>query len=107
VIAAAANSLYAASVPKPPVHVRSVVRTSASGKLVRTVVVTPRVIAPKTVTETPVASTTAITDDQLSIPELVRSTAQKYEVDPLLVHSAFRSRATITPTPFLPRVLRG
>ena len=107
VIAAAANSLYAGSVPTPPVHVRSVVRTSASGKLVRSVIVTPRVIAPKTVTETPVASTTAMTGDQLSIPELVKSTAQKYEVDPLLVHSVIQVESNYNPYAVSPKGAQG
>ncbi len=106
-IAAAASSLYAGSVPKPPVHVRSVVRTSASGKLVRTVVVTPRVVVPKPVTEISAASSTAITDDQVSIPELVRSTAQKYEVDPLLVHSVIQVESNYNPYAISPKGAQG
>jgi len=70
-------------------------------------VVTPRVIAPKTVTETPVASTTAMTDDQLSIPELVKSTAQKYEVDPLLVHSVIQVESNYNPYAVSPKGAQG
>jgi len=62
---------------------------------------------PKPVTETSAASSTALTDDQLSIPELVRSTAQKYEVDPLLVHSVIQVESNYNPYAISPKGAQG
>lgn len=103
-------ALQGVTIPKGPVHVRSVVRASASGKLVRTVVVTPKLVTPGV--ETPragdsVPATSAIPDSALTIPELVRSTAKKYEVDPLLVHSVIQVESNYNPYAVSPKGAQG
>ncbi|MBC8168079.1 MAG: lytic transglycosylase domain-containing protein, partial [Bryobacteraceae bacterium] len=76
-------------------HVRSVVRTDAHGRLVRTVVVSSRLIAPRVVERVGEPGGNAspirpVAESDLTIPELVESTAKRYDVDPLLVHSVIQ-----------------
>ncbi len=101
--ALSALAVQGATVPKPstPAGVRSVVRATANGRLVRTVVVSAKFIPPRIVdsAEATPASANAVPAGNLSIPEFVEATAKKYDVDPLLVHSviqvesAYNSRA--------------
>lgn len=70
----------------------SVVRgDSRTGHLVRTVVVAPKVIAPKAVGE---AATSAPAAD---IDELVEQAARAYELDPALVHSIIKVESNYNP----------
>lgn len=75
-----------------PMRVRSVVRADAkTGRLIRAIVVTPRVVMPRAVSdsqETPV---------ELPVAELVETMAKKYDVDPLLVHSVIQAESAYNP----------
>ena len=83
-LVALAVSLGLQAAPPAP-SVRSVVRTdSRTGKLVRTVVVAP----PKMVVRKAAAGETLPVTD--AVPELIETTAKKYDVDPLLVHSVIQ-----------------
>jgi soluble lytic murein transglycosylase-like protein len=67
-----------------PLRARTVVRADAkSGRLVRTVVMSPRVL-PAVPASRPPASEEA---SDGSVSELVEAVAKQYDVDPLLVHS--------------------
>jgi soluble lytic murein transglycosylase-like protein len=81
-------------------RVRSVVRAdSKTGRLVRSVVVTPKVIAPKPVSDDAASSVTiqkAVVNDT-PVSELVETLAKKYEVDPLLVHSVIQVESSYDP----------
>jgi soluble lytic murein transglycosylase-like protein len=105
-VCAAALALpgQAATVARPPQaagNVRSVVRAAANGKLVRTVVVAPRVVPPRIVEASDLVEPSAlpaIPATGLNIPEFVEATAKKYSVDPLLVHSVIQVESGYNPT---------
>lgn len=61
----------------------------ASGKLVRSVVVQPRVVAPRVVTEPSPAPASQLAADA-SVNEIIEDAAQRHGVDPLLVHSVIQ-----------------
>ena len=63
-----------------------------SGRLVRTVVVAPRVIEPKVVTPVEIGGETLPVPDA-AINELVEDAARRNGVDPLLVHSVIRAES--------------
>ena len=74
------------------VRVRSVVRADTrTGRLVRTVVVTPRVVARRPVSDSHNTSSAA------PVADLIESTAKKYDVDPLLVHSVIQTESAYDP----------
>ena len=86
---AASASHLTQAVPSAQPRVRSVVRADTqSGRLVRTVVVSPVVVQPRVVTAQ--QSEDRIPESELTIPDLVEKTAKKYDVDPLLVHSVIQ-----------------
>jgi soluble lytic murein transglycosylase-like protein len=91
----APGAVYASGanhVGSQPVRVRSVVRADLkTGRLVRAVVVTPRMV-------TPVAPDSQDTREmEPQVAELVETTAKKYEVDPLLVHSVIQVESAYNP----------
>lgn len=86
-------------------RVRSVVRADRSGRLVRTVVVSPRVIQPRVVEAgTQKAEPVA---DYANIPDLVREAAHKYDLDPLLVHSVIQVESAYNPYAVSPKGAQG
>ncbi|MDZ4801440.1 MAG: lytic transglycosylase domain-containing protein [Bryobacteraceae bacterium] len=94
----------AATVARPPravAGIRSVVRAGANGKLVRTVVVVPKIVAPRLIEASDVAeprpAQAAFPAENLDIPEFVEATARKYAVDPLLVHSVIQVESAYNP----------
>jgi soluble lytic murein transglycosylase-like protein len=104
----------AASVTRQPVspRIRSVVRADAQGRLVRTVVVSPRVIQPRVVTPAEVSSSSqagasAEPVQSGSIPELVEAAARKHDVDPLLVHSVISTESNYNPYAVSPKGAQG
>lgn len=99
----------AASLPKhSPPHVRSVVRADAHGRLVRTVVVTPR-IQPKG-SNAVERSADAASSSQLEfaeVPYLVEEAAKRHDVDPLLVHSVIQVESNYNPYAVSPKGAQG
>jgi soluble lytic murein transglycosylase-like protein len=88
-------ALYAAEPTVPPDVTRTVVtvRADASGRLVRRVVVQPRVVAPIVVKDARAEETaqpSAKLADDASVNEIIDHTAKRYDVDPLLVHSVIQ-----------------
>jgi soluble lytic murein transglycosylase-like protein len=90
----------------------SVVRVDVkSGRLVRTVVVSPRAVAPKMVV--PVAA--GELEAEVSIPtaaegtvqRIVEETAQKYNMDPLLVNSVIQVESGYNPKALSPKGAQG
>jgi hypothetical protein len=70
-------------------RVRSVVRAHLkTGRLVRAVVVSPKLVVPKTVEQN---------EPRTHVPEIIESTARKYDVDPLLVHSLIQVESGYNP----------
>ncbi|MBC7925763.1 MAG: lytic transglycosylase domain-containing protein [Bryobacteraceae bacterium] len=69
-----------------PYRVRSVVHAGANGRLIRAVVSMRKTSEPEPVELSEGKAAEAV----LSIPELVETTAKKYDVDPLLVHSVIQ-----------------
>jgi soluble lytic murein transglycosylase-like protein len=75
-----------------PVRARSVVRADTrTGRLFRTVVVTPRVVASRPISDSQKTSNAA------PVADLIESTAKKYDVDPLLVHSVIQAESAYNP----------
>jgi hypothetical protein len=76
-----------------PVRVRSVVRADLkSGRLVRAVVVSPKPVEPNLVSDSQ-----TIHQIEPPVAELVETTAKKYDVDPLLVHSVIQVESAYNP----------
>ena len=106
---ALADSAVAASLVKQTVvspRVRSVVRADAKGRLVRTVVVSPRVIQPRVV-EDEAHAAAPVPDYAATVPQLVEAAAKKYEVDPLLVHSVIQVESNYNPYAVSPKGAQG
>jgi hypothetical protein len=101
-----------ASLPKHlPPHVRSVVRADAHGRLVRTVVVTPRVTP---YVQAKSAAAGSDEEAQLSgqqefaqLPALVEEAARRHDVDPLLVHSVIQVESNYNPYAVSPKGAQG
>src|SRR5262245_59696725 len=81
-------------------RIRSVVRAdSKTGRLVRSYVVSPKVIVLK-----PVSEAAGIqSEERASVDELVATLAKKYEVDPLLVHSMIQVESGYNPYAVSPK----
>jgi soluble lytic murein transglycosylase-like protein len=78
------------------VRVRSVVRADAkTGRLVRSYLVSPKLIPAKAVSETD--GTNAALSASAPLSDLVESVAKKYDVDPLLVHSVIQVESGYNP----------
>ena len=102
-----ADTASAAGLAKQTVvnpRVRSVVRADAKGRLVRTVVVTPRVIQPRVVDAQAGAETA---DYSATVPQLVEAAAKKYDLDPLLVHSVIQVESGYNPYAVSPKGAQG
>ena len=89
-----------------PPRVRSVVRADAKGRLVRTVVVTPRIVQPRVV-DTQSAPESTLIAPPATVPELVEAAAKKYDVDPLLVHSVIQVESGYNPYAVSPKGAQG
>ena len=89
-------------------RIRSVVRADSRGRLVRTVVVSPRVIQPRVVVnaEAPVAGAPTATA-AADVPKLVEAAARKYDLDPLLVHSVIAVESAYNPYAVSPKGAQG
>jgi len=79
-----------------PARVRSVVRTTSSGRLVRAVVVSPKLIPQRLIDDAGPAASSPIAV-ALEIPGMVEAAAKKYDVDPLLVHSVIQVESNYNP----------
>jgi soluble lytic murein transglycosylase-like protein len=102
-----AGSLSAAGLVKPSAaaaRVRSVVRADSEGRLVRKVVVTPRVRPLRVVSSQSPGPAAAGAAD---VPQIVEATAQKYDVDPLLVHSVIAVESNYDPYAVSPKGAQG
>jgi soluble lytic murein transglycosylase-like protein len=76
------------------VRVRSVVRADLkTGRLVRAFVVSPKLIAPKVVTEAAQSGGDSVVSANASVAEMVEAVSKKYDVDPLLVHSVISAES--------------
>lgn len=85
------DGLYAADRTGSAYTAATIVRAdSRTGRLVRTVVINPKVIPPKPVTSAPPAKPAAV-------DELVNRAAKAYNVDPLLVHSVIEVESGYNP----------
>jgi len=86
--------------------VRSTVRVDAkSGKLVRSVAITPLVVAPRVLQ--PAAAKAMGGEKDLPLSDLVEQTARKYEVDPLLVHAVIEVESGYNPDAVSPKGAQG
>jgi soluble lytic murein transglycosylase-like protein len=117
----AANVVLAsdAGTQSPP-RLASVVRVDTrSGRLVRTVVVSPRVVPVKVVPSSVAAgepdaeaglsaeSNANATATAASVQRIVEEAAQKYDVDPLLVHSVIQVESGYNPNAVSPKGAQG
>jgi soluble lytic murein transglycosylase-like protein len=107
--------LQAASLPEPqtPRAIKTIVRADATGRLVRSVVVSPRVvhenvIAPKPVaTELPEPEHAAPTGPPSTFREAVDWIAQKHSLPPQLVHSVISVESGYNPNAISPKGAQG
>ena len=83
-------SAGSATQPLPP-RIKSIVRADARGRLVRTVVVAAQRSAAEA------AETVAPSIDSAAVADLVETTAKRYNVDPLLVHSVIQVESNYSP----------
>jgi soluble lytic murein transglycosylase-like protein len=89
-------------------RVRSVVRADARGRLVRSVILSPRVIQPRVIQSdsgTPRAS--SVPPNPARVPDLVEAAARKYDMDPLLVHSMIQVESGYNPYAVSPKGAQG
>jgi soluble lytic murein transglycosylase-like protein len=92
---AGAESQLAPAAPQQPLKLASVVRVDArSGRLMRSVVVVSKPIAPKVITPVSVdanekAAVSTLSSDA-KLDEIVEDAARRNQVDPLLVHSVIQ-----------------
>jgi soluble lytic murein transglycosylase-like protein len=102
---AAAAALVAGSPEKPPARLASVVRADPrTGRLVRKVTVA-RPAAPKQDQARPPAPVSKVVSEAVS--GYVEQTAERYQVDPLLVHSLIEVESNYNPLAVSPKGARG
>ena len=91
-----------------PVRMKSVVRAdSRTGRLVRTLVVSPVIVQPKFMQPSAAEVSSPVPESELTIPDLVEKTARKYDVDPLLVHSVIEVESNYNPYALSPKGAQG
>src|ERR1051326_715713 len=95
---------YAASAPDTERTVRTVVRADASGRLVRSTVVTPRVVHETVIAARPVAQDTEDAPDAVAqkappstFRDAVDQIAERHKLPPLLVHSVIKVESNYNP----------
>ena len=96
-------STATAATPDSRPRVRSVVRANAEGRLVRTIVVSPRKLVPSPAP----AAATAADETIVSVPQLVEDAAKRHDVDPLLVHSVIQTESNYNPHAISPKGAQG
>jgi soluble lytic murein transglycosylase-like protein len=93
--------LYSANSPERRHRASSVVRADThSGRLVRTLVVSPRAVPGKVVQARPVLPvepSAAPAAKNSSVEQLIDEAARRYQVDPLLVHSVIQVESNYNP----------
>src|SRR5438094_367316 len=110
----AALALDAATLPESGRTVKSVVRADASGRLVRSVVVSPRVVRENVIASKPfiVAAPEAAPEGAAPAPagtfrEAVDQIARKHDLPPQLVHSVIRVESNYNPYAISPKGAQG
>ena len=115
-IAGLAAGLWAAGPGDPPRHITSVVRSDPhTGKLVRTVVVTPKIVGERKVGETvvPARTVTAVppaaadSSTQNGLDRLVDSVAAEHSLPPQLIHSVIKVESNYNPNAVSPKGALG
>ena len=92
--------MNAANAVEPVRKATSVVRTdSRTGRLVRTVVVTPKVVMPKAVpaSEPGAAAAVPAPGEKVAIESIVDEAARAHDLDPALVHSIIKVESNYNP----------
>jgi soluble lytic murein transglycosylase-like protein len=90
--------LQAANAPSTAPQITSVVRAnSRTGHLVRTVVVSPRVVAPRVVSDSSAPAAAHFSTTDPDIEKLIDDLASSYGLDPLLVHSVVKVESGYNP----------
>ena len=93
---ACANSFAQSSRPAGTRTASTVAADHRTGRLVRTVVVAPRMVEPKVIEPVEVSAAEPAGPDP-SINELVEQSARMHGVDPLLVHSVIKTESNYNP----------
>ena len=114
-IAALAAGLWAAGPVVTPKHITSVVRSDPrTGKLIRTVVVTPRVVGERKVAETVVpehaagpAAAADAASAETGLDRLVQSVAAQNSLPPELIHSVIKVESNYNPYAISPKGALG
>jgi soluble lytic murein transglycosylase-like protein len=87
-------TMVAANTSGPVHRVTSVVRSDArTGHLIRTIVVSPKIVAPASIPQAAPASSV----EALNLNALVEETARAYDLDPALVHSIIKVESNYNP----------
>ena len=110
----AASSPFAMLAGPVPSRTTLIVRADAhTGRLVRSVVVTPRVIAPESAPDSaspaPAADSTTpnISVAQGSLTEMIDAIAERNQVEAPLVHSVIKAESNYNPTALSPKGAQG